>query len=100
MCLCVSTQQQKLSCQYEKKQKELKNLYAEEVQLKRAQGMKLDKVSKLNIRMQKKRQEKEQHIQDVMGYFMSFYTQQASLVLISTKTCFGLICCLNGQSLS
>ncbi|XP_008319184.1 kinetochore protein Nuf2 [Cynoglossus semilaevis] len=59
--------QQKLSCQYEKKQKELKNLYAEEVQLKRAQGMKLDKVSKLNIRMQKKRQEKEQHIQDVMG---------------------------------
>ncbi|KAG7229688.1 hypothetical protein INR49_012735 [Caranx melampygus] len=58
---------QELMVQYEKKQKELKNLCMEEAQMKRAQGMKLDKESKQNIRRQMKREMKEQHVQDVLG---------------------------------
>ncbi|XP_036956776.1 kinetochore protein Nuf2 [Acanthopagrus latus] len=58
---------QELMAQYEKKQKELKNLCIEEGQLKRALAMKLDKESKQNIRRQKKREMKEQHVQDVLG---------------------------------
>uniref|UniRef100_UPI0037E8D81A kinetochore protein Nuf2 n=1 Tax=Semicossyphus pulcher TaxID=241346 RepID=UPI0037E8D81A len=58
---------QELTAQYEKKQKELKNLCIEEGQLKRALGMKMDKESKQNIRRQKKREMKEQHVQDVLG---------------------------------
>lgn len=54
--------------QYEKKQKELKNLCVEEGQLKRALGMKQDKECKQNIRRQKKREMKEQHVQEVLGY--------------------------------
>ncbi|KAG7999456.1 Kinetochore protein Nuf2 [Nibea albiflora] len=56
-----------LTAQYEKKQKELKNLCIEESQLKRAQAMKLDKESKQNIRRQKKKEMKEQHVQEVLG---------------------------------
>uniref|UniRef100_A0A3Q3WEC5 Kinetochore protein Nuf2 N-terminal domain-containing protein n=1 Tax=Mola mola TaxID=94237 RepID=A0A3Q3WEC5_MOLML len=56
-----------LNAQYEKKQKELKNLCVEEGQLKRALVMRLDKKSKQNIRRQKKREMKEQHVQDVLG---------------------------------
>ncbi|XP_054473423.1 kinetochore protein Nuf2 [Anoplopoma fimbria] len=58
---------QELTAQYEKKQKELRNLCVEEGQLRRALGMKLDKESKQNIRRQKKREMKEQHVQDVLG---------------------------------
>ncbi|XP_041837690.1 kinetochore protein Nuf2 isoform X2 [Melanotaenia boesemani] len=58
---------QELMAQYEKKQKELKNLCVEEGQLKRALGMKLDKECKQNIRRQKKREMKEQHVQEVLG---------------------------------
>lgn len=67
----VCLQHQELMVQYEKKQKELKNLCMEEAQVKRAQGMKLDKESKQNIRRQMKREMKEQHVQGVLGYFMS-----------------------------
>ncbi|XP_040059612.1 kinetochore protein Nuf2 [Gasterosteus aculeatus] len=56
-----------LTAQYEKKQKELRNLCVEGGQLKRALGMKLDKESKQNIRRQKKREMKEQHVQEVLG---------------------------------
>ncbi|KAM4587839.1 kinetochore protein Nuf2 [Odontesthes bonariensis] len=58
---------QELMAQCEKKQKELKNLCIEEGQLKRALGMKLDKECKQNIRRQKKREMKEQHVQEVLG---------------------------------
>uniref|UniRef100_A0A3Q2WHK3 UF2 component of NDC80 kinetochore complex n=1 Tax=Haplochromis burtoni TaxID=8153 RepID=A0A3Q2WHK3_HAPBU len=58
---------QELMAQYEKKQKELKNLCMEEGQLKRALGMKQDKECKQNIRRQKKREMKEQHVQEVLG---------------------------------
>ncbi|XP_029358579.1 kinetochore protein Nuf2 [Echeneis naucrates] len=58
---------QELTAQYEKKQKELKNLCIEEGQLKRAQAMKLDKESKQNIRRQMKKDMKEQHVQDILG---------------------------------
>lgn len=58
---------QELTAQYEKKQKELKNLCSEEGQLKRTLCMKLDKESKQNIRRQKKREMKEQHVQEVLG---------------------------------
>lgn len=40
----------------------------EESQMKRALAMRLDKESKQNIRRQKKREMKEQHVQDVLGY--------------------------------
>ncbi|KAM6927674.1 kinetochore protein Nuf2 [Xenentodon cancila] len=60
-------QEKDLMAQYEKKQKELKNLCIEEGQLKRALGMKLDKECKQNIRRQKKREMKEQHVQEVLG---------------------------------
>uniref|UniRef100_A0AAQ6A7M4 Nuf2 DHR10-like domain-containing protein n=1 Tax=Amphiprion ocellaris TaxID=80972 RepID=A0AAQ6A7M4_AMPOC len=56
---------QELMAQYEKKQKELKNVFIEEGQLKRARDKKLDKECKQNIRRQKKREMKEQHVQDV-----------------------------------
>lgn len=42
----------------------------EEGQLRRALAMRLDKESKQNIRRQKKKDMKEQHVQDVMGYFI------------------------------
>lgn len=58
---------QELIAQSEKKQKELKNLCLEEGQLKRALGMKQDKESKQNIRRQKQREMKDQHVQDMMG---------------------------------
>ncbi|XP_071376859.1 kinetochore protein Nuf2 [Centroberyx affinis] len=58
---------QELAAQYEKQQKELKNLGLEEGQLKRALGMKLDKESKQQIRRQKKKEMKEHHVQDVLG---------------------------------
>lgn len=61
-------QYQELLAQYEKKQKDLKNLCVEESQQKRALAMRLDKESKQNIRRQKKREMKEQHVQDVLGY--------------------------------
>ncbi|XP_013763623.1 kinetochore protein Nuf2 [Pundamilia nyererei] len=60
-------ERQELMAQYEKKQKELKNLCMEEGQLKRALGMKQDKECKQNIRRQKKREMKEQHVQEVLG---------------------------------
>ncbi|KAF7648083.1 hypothetical protein LDENG_00162320 [Lucifuga dentata] len=56
-----------LTAQYERKQKELKNLCVEEGQLKRTLAMKLDKDSKQKIRRQKKKEMKEQHVQDVLG---------------------------------
>lgn len=59
--------------QYEKKQKELKNLCVEESQLKRAHAMKLDKEHKQNIRRQKKREMKEQHVQEVLGYNFNIF---------------------------
>ncbi|XP_061535670.1 kinetochore protein Nuf2 [Phycodurus eques] len=53
--------------QDEKKQKDLKNLCKEEEQLKRSLGMKLDKEIKQNIRRQKEKEAKEQHIKNVLG---------------------------------
>lgn len=63
----LQEENQELTAQYEKKQKELKNLCLEEGQLKRALGMKQDKESKQNIRRQKQREMKDQHVQDMMG---------------------------------
>ncbi|XP_029007258.1 kinetochore protein Nuf2 [Betta splendens] len=68
---------QELIIQHEKKQKELKSLCNEEVQLKRAQAMKLDKKSKLKFRSQKKREMKEQHFQDVLGQCNQIHQQRA-----------------------
>lgn len=41
--------------------------------MKRALAMRLDKESKQNIRRQKKKDMKEQHVQDVLGYFFSSF---------------------------
>ncbi|KAJ8259844.1 hypothetical protein GJAV_G00174120 [Gymnothorax javanicus] len=51
----------------ERLQKELKSLVAEEAQLKRASGMKEDKLSKLKIRRQRNREMREQHEQNCIG---------------------------------
>ncbi|KAM7006460.1 kinetochore protein Nuf2 [Tautogolabrus adspersus] len=71
---------QELTAQYEKKQKELKNLCKEEGQLKRALGMKLDKESKQNIRRQKKWEIKEQHVQDVLGQCNQIHQKREDMV--------------------
>ncbi|XP_055773808.1 kinetochore protein Nuf2 isoform X2 [Salvelinus fontinalis] len=60
-------QAQALVCVYEAQQKELKNHGVEEGQLKRSLGMKMDKESKQQIRRQKKKEIKDQHIEDVLG---------------------------------
>lgn len=70
---------QELTAQYEKKQKELKTLCSEEVQLKRALGMKLDKESKLNIRRQKKKEMKEQHVQEVLGEYNHIHQKREEM---------------------
>uniref|UniRef100_A0AAZ3QFR1 Kinetochore protein Nuf2 N-terminal domain-containing protein n=1 Tax=Oncorhynchus tshawytscha TaxID=74940 RepID=A0AAZ3QFR1_ONCTS len=58
---------QALVCVYEAQQKELKNHGVEEGQLKRSLGMKMDKESKQHIRRQKKKEIKDQYIEDVLG---------------------------------
>ncbi|XP_059925337.1 kinetochore protein Nuf2 [Gadus macrocephalus] len=58
---------QELLAQNEKLKKQLKNLSTEEVQMKRAEGMKMDKASKLYIRRQKHKESKDLHVQDVLG---------------------------------
>ncbi|XP_045931161.1 kinetochore protein Nuf2 [Micropterus dolomieu] len=68
-----------LMVQYEKKHKELKNLCSEEGQLKRTLGMKLDKVSKQNIRRQKKKEMKEQHVQEVLGQCNQIYQKREDM---------------------
>lgn len=68
MFLPSAPQYQELLARYEKKQRDLKNLCVEHSQQKRALAMKLDKESKQNIRRQKRREMKEQHVQEVLGY--------------------------------
>lgn len=75
----LQEENQELKAQYEKKLKELKNLCAEEAQLKRALGMKQDKESKQNIRRQKKREMKEQHVQDVLGQFNQIHQKREEM---------------------
>ncbi|XP_078103786.1 kinetochore protein Nuf2 [Sander vitreus] len=70
---------QELMALYEKKQKELKNLIVEEGQLKRAQAMKLDKESKQNMRRQKMREMKEQHVQEVMGDYNQIHQKREEM---------------------
>ncbi|XP_075873540.1 kinetochore protein Nuf2-like [Nelusetta ayraudi] len=81
---------QELLAQYEKKQKDLKNLCVEESQQKRALAMRLDKESKQNIRRQKKREMKEQHVQDVMGQCNQIHHKREEMAQriqdISTET--------------
>lgn len=52
---------------YESLQKELKGLSNEEGQLKRGLAMKQDKQSKQQIRHQKKKELKDQHVQNILG---------------------------------
>ncbi|KAF3855713.1 hypothetical protein F7725_016436 [Dissostichus mawsoni] len=70
---------QDLTAQYEKKLKELKNLCSEEGQLKRTLVMKLDKESKLNIRRQKKKDIKEQHVQEVLGEYNHIHQKREEM---------------------
>ncbi|XP_041639323.1 kinetochore protein Nuf2 [Cheilinus undulatus] len=69
-----------LTAQSEKRKKELKNLFIEEGQLKRALAMKLDKESKQNIRRTKKREIKEQHVQDVLGECNQIHQKREEMV--------------------
>lgn len=84
--LSLALQYQELLAQCEKKQKDLKNLCVEESQQKRALAMRLDKESKQNIRRQKKREMKEQHVQQVLGY-LTIVTCSISLFLSSLILC-------------
>lgn len=88
-------QYQELLAQYEKKQKDLKNLCVEESQQKRALAMRLDKESKQNIRRQKKREMKEQHVQDVMGYLTIQYTVCTTAVSVVQKQVLSTSCICN-----
>ncbi|XP_036387105.1 kinetochore protein Nuf2 isoform X2 [Megalops cyprinoides] len=64
----------------EKMQKELKNLSTEEAQLKRALGMKMDKMSKQQIRRQKKREMRDQHVQNLMGQCDQVHQKREEIV--------------------
>ncbi|XP_077381073.1 kinetochore protein Nuf2 isoform X2 [Festucalex cinctus] len=66
-CKQQHDEHQQLISQYEKKQKELKNLCKEEEQLKRAFDMKLDRDTKDKIRRQKNKEIKKQHVDSVLG---------------------------------
>ncbi|KAK5873094.1 hypothetical protein PBY51_013738 [Eleginops maclovinus] len=70
---------QELKALYDKKQKELKNLCIEESQLKRTLGMKLDKESKQNIRRQKRKEMKEQHVQEMMGEYNHIHQKREEM---------------------
>lgn len=87
-------QYQDLLAQYEKKQKELKNLCVEESQQKRALAIRLDKESKQNIRRQKKREMKEQHVQEVLGYFTIRLQATASFICSEPHCLSGGVACL------
>uniref|UniRef100_H3CPL0 UF2 component of NDC80 kinetochore complex n=1 Tax=Tetraodon nigroviridis TaxID=99883 RepID=H3CPL0_TETNG len=79
-------EQLELTAQYERKQKELKNLCAEEGQLKRALAMKLDKESKQNIRRQKRKDMKEQHVQEVLGQCNQIHQKREEMAEIQEIT--------------
>ncbi|XP_030634117.1 kinetochore protein Nuf2 [Chanos chanos] len=64
----------------EELQKELKNLGTEESQLKRALGMKLDKESKQQIRRQKKKEMKDQHVQNILGQYDQVHQKREEIV--------------------
>ncbi|CAK6975845.1 kinetochore protein Nuf2 [Scomber scombrus] len=71
---------QELTAQYEKKQKELKNLCFEEGQLRRVLGMKQDKESKQKLRRQKKKEIKEQHVQGMLGQCNQIHQKREEMV--------------------
>ncbi|XP_064162805.1 kinetochore protein Nuf2 [Anguilla rostrata] len=64
----------------EKLEKELKNQVAEEGQLKRALGMKNDKMSKQQIRRQRKRETREQHEQNCIGQYDQVHQKREEIV--------------------
>ncbi|KAL4655865.1 kinetochore protein Nuf2 isoform X1 [Arapaima gigas] len=71
---------QTLSAQCEKMKKELKNLVTEEGQVKRTLGMKMDKMSKQQIRRQKKREVKDQLVQNVLGQYDQVHQKREEIV--------------------
>ncbi|KAJ8395316.1 hypothetical protein AAFF_G00033010 [Aldrovandia affinis] len=64
----------------EKMQKDLKNLVSEEGQLKRALGMKNDKISKQQIRRQKRKETREQHEQNCEGQYDQVHRKREQIV--------------------
>ncbi|XP_046730523.1 kinetochore protein Nuf2 isoform X1 [Silurus meridionalis] len=82
--MCKTNQQkeevQNLVALYESLQKELKGLSNEEGQLKRALAMKQDKLSKQQIRHQKKKELKDQHVQNVLGQYDKVHEKREEIV--------------------
>ncbi|KPP74844.1 hypothetical protein Z043_105963 [Scleropages formosus] len=79
----MNSQQEKiqtLSAECEKMKKELKNLVTEEGQMKRALEMKMDKLSKQQIRRQKKREMKDQLVQNVLGQYNQVHQKREEIV--------------------
>uniref|UniRef100_A0A4W4EX87 Kinetochore protein Nuf2 N-terminal domain-containing protein n=1 Tax=Electrophorus electricus TaxID=8005 RepID=A0A4W4EX87_ELEEL len=92
--MCKTNQQkeevQSLAALSESLQKELKGLSNEEGQLKRALAMKLDKESKQHIRRQKKKELKDQHVQNILGQYDKIHEKREEIVeriqIISRET--------------
>ncbi|XP_017560202.1 kinetochore protein Nuf2 isoform X1 [Pygocentrus nattereri] len=82
--MCKTNQQkeevQSLAALSETLQKELKGLSNEEGQLKRALAMKLDKESKQQIRRQKKKELKDQHVQNIIGQYDKIHEKREEIV--------------------
>ncbi|KAF4107220.1 kinetochore protein Nuf2 isoform X1 [Onychostoma macrolepis] len=82
--MCKTNQQkeevQSLASMNETLQKELKSLSNEEVQLKRALAMKLDKESKQQIRRQKKREVKAQQVKNIYGQYDQIHQKREEIV--------------------
>uniref|UniRef100_A0A8B9JFB6 Kinetochore protein Nuf2 N-terminal domain-containing protein n=2 Tax=Astyanax mexicanus TaxID=7994 RepID=A0A8B9JFB6_ASTMX len=82
--MCKTNQQkeevQSLVALSENLQKELKALSNEEGQMKRALAMKLDKESKQQIRRQKKKELKDQHVQSIIGQYDKIHEKREEIV--------------------
>lgn len=82
--MCKTNQQkeevQRLAAMNETMQKELKSMSNEEVQMKRALAMKLDKQSKNQIRRQKKKDVKDQQVKNIYGQYDKIHQKREEYV--------------------
>lgn len=82
--MCKTNQQkeevQRLAVMNETMQKELKSMSNEEVQMKRALAMKLDKQSKNQIRRQKKKDVKDQQVKNIYGQYDKIHQKREEYV--------------------
>ncbi|TRY97797.1 hypothetical protein DNTS_008288 [Danionella cerebrum] len=75
-------QVQTLGAMIESLEKELKSLCSDEAQLKRALALKYDKLSKQQIRRQKRKEAKEQHLRDVYARYDKVHQKREDFVKV------------------